>query len=488
GSCRWYVPDRHGGRLTDFGDLVSVVREVARHDLTVAIAHGKTFLGSAPVWVAGAPEQADRVARRVSGGAAVAWGLTERGRGSDLLASAVTAVPHGGGWRLDGEKWLVNNATRGELVTVLARTDPEGGPRGLSLFLVDKRELDPGTYRCLPRERTHGIRGADISGIGFTGAALPGSALVGPVGSGVETVLKALQLTRTGCAALSLGAGDRALELTAAFVRERRLYGRALADLPIARRSLGRGAAALLLAEATATLAARLVHTHPEELSVVSAITKAFVPTVVGRALADFADLLGVRGFLPRTTAYGRFAKIERDHRIVGIFDGSTPVNRAALIAQFPRLGRRSAGEDVDLSGPLPPLDPTRLRLVSPTGCTLVAGLPSAIADVRAAAGDEVRDLLGIVESETARLRAELAGARPTREVPASAFGLAERYELAFATAAFLRSWLHGPDRDPLPLRAALTAAADLWGARPDRTAYDHLARRVLTTGGDRAQ
>ena len=57
----------------------------------------------------------------------------------------------GATWRLDGEKWLINNATRGQLMCVLARTDPAGGPRGFSLFLVDKRELADGSFRCLPK-------------------------------------------------------------------------------------------------------------------------------------------------------------------------------------------------------------------------------------------------------------------------------------------------------------------------------------------------
>src|SRR5690606_29254778 len=107
--------------------------------------------------------------------------------------------------RIDGEKWLINNATRGDLVCVLARTGAVGEARGHSLFLVDKHVLPPGSYRCLPKVRTHGVRGADISGIAFTGAEVPADAMVGEPGTGLEVLLKALQITRTLCGGMSLG-------------------------------------------------------------------------------------------------------------------------------------------------------------------------------------------------------------------------------------------------------------------------------------------
>ncbi|WP_178880212.1 acyl-CoA dehydrogenase family protein, partial [Streptomyces acidiscabies] len=195
-------------------ETVQLLRAVARRDLTVAIAHGKTFLGSVPVWVAGTREQQDALAVRVRAGDPVCWGLTERGHGADLLAGELRAIAHDGGWRLDGEKWLINNATRSALACVLARTDPEGGARGFSLFLVDKARLTEGSWRDLPKVRTHGIRGADISGFVLDGAE---GTLVGEVGGGLPAVLTSLQLTRTACAALSLGAADHALGLAREF-------------------------------------------------------------------------------------------------------------------------------------------------------------------------------------------------------------------------------------------------------------------------------
>ncbi|WP_143664647.1 acyl-CoA dehydrogenase family protein, partial [Streptomyces sp. NRRL B-24572] len=226
-----YVPVRHGGRLARVDELHALLRDVAAHDLTVAVGHGKTFLGAASVWTAGDDAPTALLARHVLAGEPVAWGLTEPGGGSDLLAGTLTATRNGSGWCLNGRKWPINNATRGNLMCVLARTEPDGGPRGFTVFLFDKRATGHGTVRPLPKVPTHGIRGADISGIEFTDARIPAHAVVGPVGGGLEIVLKALQLTRTACVALSLGAGDHALRIARRFLRERRLHGRGLAEL-----------------------------------------------------------------------------------------------------------------------------------------------------------------------------------------------------------------------------------------------------------------
>ncbi|MCF1595002.1 acyl-CoA dehydrogenase family protein [Streptomyces muensis] len=485
----------------DFSRTVELLRTVARRDLTVAIAHGKTFLGAAPVWVAGTADQVARLAERVRAGEAVCWGLTERDHGADLLASEFTAVAEaaadpiaGGGWRLTGEKWLINNATRSTLACVLARTDPAGGGRGFSLFLVDKRQLPEGSWLDLPKVRTHGIRGADISGFALDGAPVPAEALIGEPGDGIAVVLKTLQLTRIACTALSLGAADHALRLARDFAMGRELYGRRLADVPHVRRILGRAAAAALTVEAVSLLSARSVHTLPGELSATSALTKAYVPTLTQQTLTSLGELLGVRGFLTSPPG-GGFAKLERDHRICAIFDGSTVVNRAALLNQMPRLvrqlsRRRADTEGVraaaDLTSPLPPFDRDRLTMLSVTGCSAVQVLPDVADRIRAQGPPQAGPLVDRMLAELARLETESADFVPVAGgLPSTAFGIAEAYERAYAAAACLLLWLENPPlrtgrlgTDGLWLRACLTA---LLGGNDDEV-FDALAGVVLDT------
>lgn len=460
-----YVPVAHGGGLRDYEQVLQLMRAVARRDLTCAIGHGKTYLGGVCVWVAGSAEQGARLGADIMAGVPVSLGLTERAHGSDLLAGDVrtddTAPDTDGHWLVSGEKWLINNATRGSVLSLLTRTRPDGGPRGFSVLLVDKRELDEDTYRHLPKIRTHGIRGADISGIAFDGARVPRGALVGAEGAGLEIVLKALQLTRTMCAALSLGAGDHGLRLGLDFAEERELYGRRLIDLPQARHVLAGAAADVLLHEAVALVAARAVQTRTAELGVTSAVTKYLLPTGTDQVLADLTGLLGARAFLKDVHADGRFQKVVRDHRIVGLFDGNTLVNLNSLVNQFRSLVRGfrrgtgdTAGADAacDLAAPLPPLDPAQLTLVARHGSGLMAGLAGSADEITRRA--ETNPALAPVAGAARRLLAVTTAVHAEMEeyqgvlteVPPAAFEVARRYTLCWAGAACLGLWTRSTD------------------------------------------
>ncbi|MEU6672643.1 acyl-CoA dehydrogenase family protein [Streptomyces sp. NPDC046925] len=489
GLSDYYVPVQHGGQLHDYEQLLQLLRAVARRDLTTAIGHGKTYLGGVCVWVAGGPEQAERLGADIRAGVPVSLGLTERAHGSDLLACEVQGSPvnapedgDGDGWLVSGEKWLINNATRGSLLALLTRTNPAGGPRGFSVLLVDKRELDEAAYRHLPKVDTHGIRGADISGIVFDGARVPRRALVGAEGGGIETVIKALQLTRTMCAALSLGAGDHGLRIALDFAEQRELYGRRLIELPKARRTLGAAAADVLLHEALALVASRAVHTQTAEMSLTAAVTKYLLPSGTESVLTELTRLLGARAFLKDVYAHGRFQKLDRDHRIVGLFDGNTLVNLNSVVNQFRSLvrgHRRGTGDTAgaaaaqDLAVPLPPLDPGQLSVVARRGSGIIAGLAGHVAELTRRAQSRpqlwpavaaARRLLAVTDTVHAEMESHQD---VVTDVPPAAFETARRYTLCYAGAAVTGLWAANADRfgegetaalwrDALWLRAAL--------------------------------
>lgn len=458
GLQKYYVPACYGGSMADYDELTQLWRSVARRDLTVAIGHGKTFLGAICIWVAGDRQQADILGREVSNGTVVSWGLTERNHGSDLLAGELTASKTGKGWRLNGEKWLINNATRGQMICILARTSPKGGPRGFSLLLVDKRNLPTSTYRFLPKELTHGIRGADISGIAFNDAEIPDSALVGRAGEGIEIVLKSLQVTRTVCTALSLGAADHALRLVAGFAKQHYLYGHYLIELPLARKTLSGAMATLLMAEAVSIISSRSLHTLTREMSVVSAVAKAFVPTVVDEIIVQLGELLGARGYLTDVYADGMFQKLDRDHRIVAIFDGTTVVNRNALIDQFHTLARayskqthnaNAIAATATLTGPLDEIDYGSLSLLSGQGCSLVQSFPDACRRIlEHVSQGSLPEIIGVlvknIKNEISHTIDAMAAYKPaSKDIPQEIFHLAARYELCYAATACMQLWLH---------------------------------------------
>ncbi|MHA6763580.1 acyl-CoA dehydrogenase family protein [Streptacidiphilus sp. PAMC 29251] len=493
GLPEYYVPAHFGGRLASLEDLQQLIRMLARRDLTVAIGHAKTFLGAVPVWASGNHGAALRLAGLIRDGAQVALGLTERTHGSDIMAGELTADESADGYRVNGEKWLINNASRGRLLSLLTRTSPTGGPRGFTLFLIDKASLPSGTYRCLPKVSTVGIRGADISGVVLQDAPIGRDAVIGDVGGGAELLLKALQLSRTLCPALSLGAADHALRLVVGFTAERELYGRRLADLPLTRHVLADAYADLLLCEALSTVSTRSIHALPSELSVTSAVAKYLVPTLVDGTVTALGSLLGARSFLADHYEHGRFQKLARDHRIVGVFDGNTMVNLYSLVAQFRSLARNylAPGDHrphlagiFDLKRKLPDFVPHRLTLLSRYGSSILGTLPAAVDRLTAEAvhqpalsGAAARAVELLAEADALHRRIATRMETVGDAAPES-FEDARCYALCFAGAAALGLWEHtrasaeaGPTgalwQDGLWLEGALARVLHHLGTRP---------------------
>jgi alkylation response protein AidB-like acyl-CoA dehydrogenase len=456
GLPRFYVPEASGGALRSFEVLAALARAVARRDLTVAIAHAKTFLGAGPVWIAGTQAQKEELGAEIVAGSVVALGLTEEAHGGDLFAAETAAVETATGYLLSGEKWLINNATRSDAITILARTDPRGGPRGFSLFLVSKREV-PGVAH-LAKIPTHGIRGADISGVRFDRCPVPAGARIGGAGQGLEIIMKSLQVTRVLVPTISLGALDTGLRQVMAFARSRRIDRGTVAQIPHARRILTEAFVELLALEALVRAGARSIHVAPERLSIWSAVVKYLVPSRVDAALRRLAVVLGARHYLRGAP----FEKLLRDHALVALFDGSTVVNLSALAQELPRLHaeRRARDDDglpgriaslYDLRRPLPAFQPERLDVMSRGGDDGPAALAMAGAELERLPAGEVdpdlqRHLAAMVREIGVELGATAAIFR-SRERPAAqspeAFAAAERHARLHAAIACVLVWLH---------------------------------------------
>lgn len=428
GFSDYYVPRELGGRLESFDEFLSLVRVVARRDMTVAVAHVKTYLGAVSVWLGGSDEQKRRLAERIRRGEQIALALTERAHGADLLASEVEAsAVEGGGYRLSGEKWLINNATRSTALTIFARTSPGGGPRGFSLLLVEKDRLDPASYSHVSREKTHGIRGADISGIQFNNAIVPREALIGRPGVALELILKGFQLTRCIVPALSLGAADTALRTTMSFALSRRLYGASMWTIPHTRRTLVDAFVELVICECQVVAAARALHVLPEQMSLFSAIVKYFVPTTIEKVIRNLSMLLGARYYLREGHWHGVFQKIVRDNAIAGLFDGSTAVNLQTIALQL-RQRRRHDAVNLEplfnLRHSLPSLAPEKFELTNRGRNDILSSLDIV---------DDVIPLLNELREEQERFEKNLD----------DSFETAKKYCLFHAAAACVQIWIH---------------------------------------------
>jgi alkylation response protein AidB-like acyl-CoA dehydrogenase len=334
----YYVPTEYGGKFTSFEEFVAIVRILARRDQTTGIAL-TTLFWSFLTWMSGNDEQKQALANNIINKHwTMCLGYSEREHGSDLVGGDLTGTKVEGGYLFNGEKWPINRATRSNISYILAKTNPEGGAKCLSLFMVDKSQINADDYYNLPKILTHGIRASDMSGIGFKDCYIPESMRIGEEGDGLEIALKGFQITRTLCAAFSLGAGDTALRTTLNFALNRKLYNQTVFDLPQPRKTLADAFLDILICDCHTIGAARGFHVVPEQFSVYASVVKYFVPVQIERMINDVYVVLGSRFYFREEHDFGIFQKVLRDNSVISMFDGSTVVNLHALILQFRQM------------------------------------------------------------------------------------------------------------------------------------------------------
>ncbi|MFS1299022.1 acyl-CoA dehydrogenase family protein [Streptosporangium longisporum] len=455
---RYLVPEEFGGRLRNLEHLFLLTRSLSRRNLTVAVMFGSTLLAINPVWLWGDEEQRARVAQGIIGGDLACFAVSEPDHGSDLGTNETTAVPDGDGYLLTGEKWPVGNATRGRFVIVYAAVEGSGS----SLLLVDKEHLTQGTWTNRPFVRTVGLRGHDLSGITFQATRVPGDVMLGRSGAGLVEILQVLQITRTAIGALSIGTMDSALRIALRYAHERRLYGKEIYHLPVVRRHLLNAHLDLLIAECTALPVARSLSVVPSRLSLWSSVVKYLVPTLGEGVMEEIARVLGARSYLREGVASGIFQKLQRDHAIASIFEGTTHVNLHNIAVQLPAVARLAArppagGQEVlrqlfDLSEEAPVWHPAgrSLRLTNGSEDEITRGWDPAAAEaceiaereLPASEADALVKVIGEFSARRttfyARLAEDYVDAASTR-----AQDLAAEHCVHHAAASCLYTWLY---------------------------------------------
>ena len=400
GLQNYYIPTACGGKFTSFEEFVAGVRVLSRRDLNISIAF-TTLFWSFLTWMAGSNEQKEKLSHLMrEEHTAMCLAYSEREHGSDLVGGSVTATKVDGGYLLNGEKWPINRATISGVTYVLARTDPEGGNRGLSLFMVEKDLLDAGQYYNLPKIKTHGIRAADMSGIGFSDCFIPDSMLLGKEGHGLELGLKGFQITRALCAAFSQGAADTTMRTTLNFAVNRKLYNKTVIDMPHARRTLSNAFIDMLICDCVNIGAARGFHVATDQFSVWSAVDKYFVPVTLEQVMKETSVVLGSRFYMRDEHDSGVFQKALRDSAIISMFDGSAAVNLHALILQRRQLAKarvrirkkpeklaavqKRLAQSFSLAQQVPTFEPTKLELISRGADDVMQGIEGTIAKLEA--------------------------------------------------------------------------------------------------------
>lgn len=463
------VPPDAGGRLRSAEELLYICRSLARRDLSLTVSYGTTMLTALPVWNWGDDGQRARMGELIKAGGFGGFGLTERAHGSDLLASDLVAEPgpDGDGFLVTGSKWPINNATRGSVATLFARTG--SGPRGYSLLLLDKERSATDRWHNEPRVPTMGLRGCDFSGLTFDRTPFAADTVIGGRGRGLEKILKTLQITRSLIAPLSLGAADTAVRVALEHACHRRLYGSTAFAIPVIRQQLMSAYLDLLIAECVALPTARAFSLAPARLSVWSAVTKYVVPVLADEIIHNAGAVLGSRHFLREDVADGIFQKVKRDHSIVSVFDGTTHVNLQVVASQLPSLAWSQAPHAARSSDMVPmaelfsrseqvswnPRQPG-LRLTNDgrdeitqswerAAATVTRLCSDAAGGLTHAAAQDLADAVGAVDKLWQRQQADIQQTLSEEDnlhSSARGFELARRHCLLHAAACCVHTWL----------------------------------------------
>jgi len=480
-----FVPRENGGRLDRIDTLVRVMRQVFRRDVALGLGYGVTsFMAGVNVWTSGSAEQRERLARIMLDGGKVSVAYHELAHGNDFVRNEFEARPApGGGYLLNGEKQVINNADRAAAWVLFSRTSAAPGARSHSVVLAERAGLDADTYSVLPRYGAAGVRGCHLSGLHFEDTPVPADALVGDTGQGVELALRAFQITRSAVPGMALGAADTSLRTVVSFALGRELYRKSVMDIPHARATLSGAFLDLLIGDSLSLAATRAVHLLPEETSVYAAATKYLVPKMLTETMHDLSIVLGAR-FYVREGEFGIFQKHIRDLPVLSLGHAGSAACQATIIPQLARLARRSwfnadpaPGSLFRLREDLPDIPFDRLTLASgrdSLSASLVASvdeLPSsspverAVHSVALKMMDELRQLQ----------EASLALAPENRTALASpgTFALADRYAVLLAAASVIGVWQQaqgGDDpflADPGWLAAVLHRLARRLGQQP---------------------
>ncbi|PWV75339.1 alkylation response protein AidB-like acyl-CoA dehydrogenase [Halomonas sp. A11-A] len=224
------MPEPLGGAGVDFTITQLVIEEISRQGfggLASAYNIHANIVMPYLLHIATPAQQQRWLPAMARGEVIGAIAMTEPGAGSDLAAMKTRAQRTEGGWRLDGSKLFITNGQVADLVIVCAKSDPEAGARGVSLFLVDTTL--PGFSRGQPIKKI-GQHASDTAELFFDGMELPADALLGEEGQGFAYLMQELPRERLGVGAQALGAMEGALALTLAYVQERRAFGQRVGD------------------------------------------------------------------------------------------------------------------------------------------------------------------------------------------------------------------------------------------------------------------
>ncbi|MFF7989832.1 acyl-CoA dehydrogenase family protein [Kitasatospora xanthocidica] len=325
-----HVPEVYGGAGADALATVIVIEEVARVCASSSLIPAVNKLGSLPVQLSGSEElKAKYLGALARGEGMFSYCLSEPEAGSDAAGMKTRAVRDGDFWVLNGVKRWITNAGVSEFYTVMAVTDPELRSKGISAFVVEKG--DEGVSFGAP-EKKLGIKGSPTREVYFDNVRIPADRMIGAEGTGFATAMKTLDHTRVTIAAQAVGIAQGALDYAKGYVKERRQFGKAIAEFQGVQFMLADMAMKLEAARQLTYAAAARSQRGDGDLTFFGAAAKCYASDAAMEITTDAVQLLGGYGY---TRDYP-VERMMRDVKITQIYEGTNQVQRIVMARNLP--------------------------------------------------------------------------------------------------------------------------------------------------------
>ncbi|MFC7340280.1 acyl-CoA dehydrogenase [Saccharopolyspora griseoalba] len=320
-----HVPERYDGQGADSVATCIVIEEVARVCASSSLIPAVNKLGTMPIILSASDELKKQVLPAIASGETTAsYALSEREAGSDAAAMKTRAHLDGDHWVLNGSKCWITNGGVSKWYTVMAVTDPDEGANGISAFAV--HHDDPG-FTVGPKEKKLGIKGSPTVELYFENATIPADRIIGEPGTGFKTALKTLDHTRPTIGAQAVGIAQGALDEAIAYVKERKQFGKAIADFQGVQFMLADMAMKIEAARNMVYLSAARAERGEADLGFISAAAKCFASDVAMEVTTDAVQLFGGAGY----TRDFPVERMMRDAKITQIYEGTNQVQRMVM-------------------------------------------------------------------------------------------------------------------------------------------------------------
>ncbi|MCI1193604.1 acyl-CoA dehydrogenase family protein [Calidifontimicrobium sp. SYSU G02091] len=331
------VPEEYGGIGLSVAQEVKVNFELGRTAPAFRSVFGTNIgIGSQGILMDGTPEQKAQYLPRVASGELVmSFALTEPDAGSDAASLKTTARPDGDHYVLNGTKRYITNAPRAGAFTLMART---GGPgaAGVSAFIVP---ADLPGITLGKKDRKMGQRGTMTCDVILENVRVPAANIIGGVaGRGFKTAMKVLDRGRLNISAVACGIAQRVLDESVRYARERRQFGKPLADFQLIQAMLADSQAELragwaLVQDVARRFDAKPPHVSDPEVSMLVSCAKLFCTEMAGRVADRGVQVHGGAGYINEYPV----ERFYRDVRLLRLYEGASQIQQIVIARELTR-------------------------------------------------------------------------------------------------------------------------------------------------------